>query len=248
MQRFEGKKVIITGGSGGIGRATAERLVAEGAHVLITGTNPEKLAAAKGGHAAIHTLVNDAGDPSAALALAEWAKANFGTIDGVFLNAGYGLFVPHDQVNAEHFEQQYSVNVRGPILHVQALSALLSNGASVVLNTSVAGELGMPGGVLYGSSKAALRNVTRTLAAELAPRNVRVNAVSPGPIGTDFFARTGIPDDQVAAMAEGIKGRVPLGRFGTAQEAAAVAAFLLSSDASFVTGSEYVVDGGMTQV
>ncbi|MEO0322246.1 MAG: SDR family oxidoreductase [Myxococcota bacterium] len=244
--RFEGKKFVITGGSGGIGRATAELLAAEGASVLATGTNADKLAAVKGPR--IHTLVNDAGSPEAANALAAWVREHFGTVDGVFLNAGYGLFVPHDQVTAEAFAQQYDVNVRGPILHVAVLSPLLKEGGSVVLNTSIASEMGMPGGVLYGSSKAALRNVTRTLAAELAGRKIRVNAISPGPVGTDFFARTGIPEDQAAQMAQGILAQVPLGRFGEAVEIARPVAFLLSDDASFITGAELVADGGMAQV
>lgn len=247
MSRFNGKNVVITGGSGGIGRATAARLLQEGARVLVTGTNPEKLASAEKEHRGLLTLVNDAGDPRAAFALADVAREHFGTVHGVFLNAGYGLFVPHDQVTADQFEQQYSVNVRGPILHMRALSPLLAEGAAVLVNTSVARELGMPGGVLYGSSKAALRNVVQVLAAELAPR-VRVNAVSPGPIGTDFFGRTGIPEEQVRQMGQHIVQQVTLGRFGEAREIASAAAFLLSDDASYITGTELVVDGGMTQV
>jgi NAD(P)-dependent dehydrogenase (short-subunit alcohol dehydrogenase family) len=136
----------------------------------------------------------------------------------------------------------------GPILHARELSGLIVEGGSIVLNTSVAQHLGMQGGVLYGSTKGALRTVTRTLAAELAGRNIRVNAVSPGPVGSDFFARTGMPQEQVSAMAEGIRAQVPLGRFGESKEIAGVAAFFFSSDASFITGAELVVDGGMTQI
>ena len=248
MTRFNAKQFVITGGSGGIGFATAERLLKEGARVLVTGTSASKLNAAQAKHPALLTLLNDAGQARSHEALAEAVREHFGQIDGLFLNAGYGLFTPHDSVTAEQFDAQFNVNVRGPILEAAALSGLMREGGSIVINTSVVQDLGMSGGVLYGASKGALRTVTRTLAAELAGRSIRVNAVSPGPIGSDFFERTGIPKDQVAQMAEGIRSRVPLGRFGEVEEIASVVAFLFSEDASFMTGSEVVVDGGMTQV
>ena len=248
MGRFDSKKFVITGGSGGIGLATAKRLASEGARVLVTGTNAQKLERAANQIPGLLTLVNDAGDPEAARALGSHVKEVFGTVDGVFLNAGYGVFVPHTDVTAEQFNQQYSVNVMGPILHARELSGLVNEGGSLLINTSVVQDMGMQGGILYGSTKGALRTVTRTLASELAARNVRVNAVSPGPIGSDFFARTGMPEDQINAMAQGIQAQVPLGRFGEASEIAGVVAFFFSDDASFITGSELVVDGGMTQI
>ena len=247
MKRFEGQAFVVTGGSGGIGLAAARRIAAEGGRVLVTGTNGQKLAAAGDGDRVVG-LANDAGDPDAAAALAAAAAERFGRLDGVFLNAGFGIFTPHTDVTAEQYDRQYAVNVRGPILQAKALSPLVREGGSLLLNTSVAQDLGMEGGVIYNSTKGALRTVVRVLAKELAGRGVRVNAVSPGPVGTDFFDRTGIPAEQAEQMAEGIRSMVPLNRFGTAEEVAAVALFLMSADASFVTGSEYVVDGGMTQV
>ena len=246
MARFTGKNVVVTGGTSGIGLATAKRLAEEGAQVLVTGTNPERLEQA-GQVDGVTTLQNDASDPSAVQALADAVDEHLGgRVDALFLNAGAGEFAPIGQLDPEQFVRQLSLNTTGPLLHLDALSSKLGDGASVVFNTSIVNEMGMQGASAYAASKGGLRSAMLVAANELAPKGVRVNAVSPGPVETDFFARTGMPQEQAGEMAEQIQSQVPLGRFGKAEEIAAAATFLLSDEASFVVGHELVVDGGMS--
>lgn len=249
MKRFEGKTALVTGGTSGIGLATAKRLQDEGAKVIVTGTRDKTLDQARKvlGNGVV-ALRNDAGNPEAAAELAREVAKIAPKIDAVFFNAGFGRFQPLAAVSADEFDAQYAVNVRGPLLQAKALAPLLNDGAALLLNTSVARDKGFPNMAIYSSTKGAVRTLTRGLARELAPRNIRVNAVSPGPIATGFFERSGWSEEAVSEFGRNVSAQVPLQRLGKPEEVAAVAAFLLSNDASYVTGAEYSVDGGMGEL
>lgn len=248
MKRFDGKAIVITGGSSGIGLALAQRIVAEGGKVLVTGTSTEKLAAAAESHLDIHTLENNAADPASARLLATEANRLFGEIDGAFFNAGLGGVVPLDKITPEFYHRLFDLNVAGPLFGAQALVPLMKPRSSILITGSAAKDIGLAGAAVYSATKGAVRSMVRGLARELAGKAIRVNSVSPGPIETSFYARAGRPKEQLEAFAKTIAANNPLGRMGNAEEAAAVAAFLLSNEASYVTGADYSVDGGEAQL
>ena len=245
--RFSGKTVLITGGSSGIGLATARRIAAEGGRVAITGTSQKHLDEASAALPPDALVIrNDAADAGQAAKLASQVSEQLGRIDGLFLNAGFGRFAPNDNVDPDFFDRMNAVNVRGPVMQMSALIPVLNEGGSVVLTASVSPYLGQAQGAVYAATKGAVTALARSWAADLAPRNIRVNSIAPGPIATNFAEGMQMSEQEMQQFAEQILQRLALRRFGTAEEVAAVACFLLSDDSSYVTGSQYFVDGGMT--
>jgi len=249
MKRLEGKVAVVTGGNSGIGLATAKRFLDEGAKVAISGRNQKTL------DEAVKTLGNGVfAVKSDTAKLAEIEKflgevsKKFGKIDVLFVNAGVAKFAPLTETPEALFDEQFDINIKGAYYTIQKALPYLKDGASIVFNTSVAGSTGTPGTSAYSATKAALRSLARTAAAELAERNIRVNAVAPGPIVTPIFGRTGLPQQVIDDWAKDLLGKVPMKRFGQPEEVAGVVAFLASSDASYITGVEINVDGGLGQL
>ena len=243
MDRLKGKIAVITGGSTGIGLATAKRFVAEGATVVITGRRVAEL------EAAVHEIGTQATAIRGDIAnlddldrLFAGVKAQHGHIDILFANAGLGEFVALADVTPVHFDKTFGANVRGTLFTVQKALPLLRDGGSIMLTGSVASVKGIPAFGVYSATKAALRSFARTWTLELKDRKIRVNVISPGTIDTPIIAP--LPKAAIAQIVSG----VPMGRIGKPSEIAAAAVFLASDESSFITGVELFVDGGMAQV
>lgn len=247
--KLENKVALITGGTTGIGLATAKRFAAEGARVIVTGRNRETLEAARkelGDRAEV--IESDAGDERQIAQLFEGLAKTHRRLDVLFLNAGTAKFAPLAEASVKDFDAMWTLNVRGPWLALKHALPLLAEGATVLVNTSVANQKGLPGAAAYAATKAALRAVVRGAATELAGRKIRVNAISPGPVETPIFGKLGLSKNAADDFLKDAATRIPLGRIGAADEVAGAAVFLASADASFITGSEIAVDGGLAQV
>jgi NAD(P)-dependent dehydrogenase (short-subunit alcohol dehydrogenase family) len=249
MQRFQGKTVLVTGGSTGIGLAAAQAYAAEGARVVITGRDEAALAAAREqiGHDAL-VVRSDASSIDAAAELASAIRGAGLTLDAVFINAGMARFSSLSEADPALWDRIFDTNVKGAYFQLQALLPLLNRGAAVVLNGSVNAHIGMPGSSIYAASKAALISLARTLSGELLAQGIRVNVVSPGPVATPLYDKLGLDPLTLQETAAQIQGQVPLGRFATPAEIAATVLHLSAAESAFIVGTEIVVDGGMSRL
>lgn len=249
MNRLQGKYALITGGSSGIGLETARQFMAEGAQVAITGRNAQALAQAQQvlGEEVL-ALVSDAGDVRSQQALAGILAQHWPRLDVVYANAGDVTHRPLADWDETAWERLMATNLKGPFFLIQALLPLLADPASVILCGSTSAHIGLPQSSAYAASKAGLLSLARTLSAELAPRGIRVNGLSPGPTETPALGKLGLSASQQSAMQEEIRRLVPIGRMGTPWELAQAAVFLAADESRFMVGTELLVDGGVANL
>jgi NAD(P)-dependent dehydrogenase (short-subunit alcohol dehydrogenase family) len=247
--KLEGKIALVTGGSAGIGLATARRLVQEGAYVYITGRRQAELDAATEAIGSDVTAVRaDASNLDDLDRLYAQIKQQKGRLDVVFANAGGGEFAAIGSITEEHFDKTFDTNVKGVVFTVQKALPLMAKGGAIILNASIVSVKGMPNFGVYSATKAAVRSFARTWTNELKDRGIRVNVVSPGPIDTPGLTGLAKSDEERKAIVAQLVSAVPLGRLGQPDEVAKTVVFLASDDASYVAGVELFVDGGMVQV
>ena len=246
--KLTNKIAVITGGNSGIGLAAAHEFRQQGASVILIGRKPEAVATAAadvgGDTLGVVADVSRVADLDKAF---QTIREKVGHIDILFANAGVAHFAPLAESSEALYDEMFNANVKGAYFTVQKALPLLTEGAAIVITASTVAHFGMPGASIYAAGKAALVNLVKTLALELAPRKIRVNVISPGPIATPIFDKMGLPAAAVQEMGGAILSQVPLGRFGQPEEIAKAVAYLVSPDAAYVTGTELLVDGGMAQ-
>ena len=247
MQKLLGKNVLITGGTSGIGLATAQLFLEQGARVAVTGRSEEGLVRAQNtlGENAV-TFASDAGSVADIDSLMMQVNKHFGHLDVLFLNAAISKTGGIERVTEMDFDEQISINLKGVFFTLQKALPLLGTGASVIITTSIGNRFGTPQSSVYSACKAGLRSMVQALALELIGRGIRVNAVCPGPIDTPMFDRMGLPQEVLNARKAAIAEKNPCKRFGSPREVAQVVLFLASDDSAYMVGEELVVDGGMS--
>ena len=249
MSKLEGKVAVITGGSSGIGLATAQTFASEGAQVFITGRRQNELdAAAKQIGSSAIGVQGDVSNLDDLDRLYAQVKQQQARIDVLFANAGGGEFAALGSITEEQFNKTFSINVKGLLFTVQKALPLFQDGGSIILNASVAGSKGIEAFSVYSATKAAVRSFARSWTIDLKPRRIRVNAISPGPIDTPILNNLASTKEELGQLKSNLASGVPLGRMGQPDEIAKAALFLASDDSSFVTGIELFVDGGMAQI
>jgi NAD(P)-dependent dehydrogenase (short-subunit alcohol dehydrogenase family) len=250
MKKLEGKVAVITGGNSGIGLATAQRFVSDGAYVFITGRRQSELDEAvkqigKNNVTGVQGDVSNLADLDRLYAIVKEQK---GSIDILFANARVAEFVPLGAITEAHFDKTFNINVKGLLFTVQKVLPLFQDGGSIILNASIASSKGFEANSVYSATKAAIRSFARTWTVDLKHRKIRVNAISPGPIDTPGFSGLMQTTEQLEQFKASVVATVPLGRMGSPDEVAKAVLFLASDDSNYVTGIELFIDGGMAQI
>lgn len=248
--KLTGKIALVTGGSSGLGLATAHRFILEGAHVVVTGRRQSQLEMAVselGGNAV--GIRGDVANLADLDQLFVTIRKRYGRLDVLFANAGGGAFVPLGEITEEHFDKYFGINVKGTLFTVQKALPLMSEGGAIILNGSMVSIKGLPGFSVYAATKAALRSLARTWAVDLKGTNIRVNVVSPGTVVTPAYkSELRMNDEQIREFEAQAAIKTPLGRSGMPDEIARAVVFLASDDSSYITGTELFVDGGAAQI
>jgi NAD(P)-dependent dehydrogenase (short-subunit alcohol dehydrogenase family) len=244
MNDLTGKIAVVTGGNSGIGYATAQYFKEAGANVIITGRSADRVVTAAT-ELGVKGIVADVTDLLAIDSLVAHVKNEFGKIDVLFVNAGVFNPAPVGQISEEMFDMQMGINFKGALFTTEKFLPIINDGGSIINLSSINAYTGMPNTAIYAASKAALNAYTRTASTELAPRKIRVNSVNPGPTYTPIFGKTGMTEDQLNEFAGAMQNRIPLKRLGQPEDIAKLVTFLASDDASFITGGEYNIDGGI---
>lgn len=249
MQKFKNKVALITGGTNGMGFATAQEFINQGAKVIITGRSKETV------NKAVESLglnavgiVSNAGKLSDIFDLQKQVQMHTNTLDVVFVNAGYGKFAPIEMVDEAHFEELFNILVKGTFFTVQQMLPIMNVGSSIILNTSFVTEFGIENFSVYSAAKSAVQSFIKTFSSECTAKKIRVNGISPGYIKTNIFNNTGLTPDQIEGAVASITPTLPFKRFGEASEIAKTVLFLASDDASYIHGTEILVDGGLSNI